>query len=116
MCVYIYVCARVCICVCVSVSVCVYVCACVYVYVCVFESCVSRELILKRFQQLNQQHLVFQVVRAHLFKFLYRFIDAPCNADLRQVLATGDLDEMFAVVDEIERRLSKAVIQYSCLG
>ena len=48
-------------------------------------------------------------MRAHLFKFLYRFIDAPSNADLRQVLATGNLEEMFAVVDEIERRLTNAV-------
>ena len=51
---------------------------------------------------------LFQVVRGHLFKMLYRFIDAPLNADLRMLLATGNLEEMFSVVSEIEKRFSQA--------
>jgi tRNA-dihydrouridine synthase len=34
---------------------------------------------------------LYQVVRSHLFKMLYRFVDAPKNSDLRSRLATGDV-------------------------
>jgi len=39
---------------------------------------------------------------------LYRFVDAPRHTDLRAKLAMGDLDEMFAVVDELEQRFEVA--------
>jgi hypothetical protein len=49
---------------------------------------------------------LFQVVRSHLFKMLYRFMDAPAHIDLRERLATGTLEEMMGVVEEVKRRLA----------
>lgn len=50
---------------------------------------------------------LFQVVRSHLFKFLYRLVDAPRNADLRGLLAEGDLDEMTGVVTTLRERAAE---------
>jgi tRNA-dihydrouridine synthase len=49
---------------------------------------------------------LFQVVRGHLFKFLFRFVDAPSNQDLRRLLAEGTFEDMLRVVDIIEERLA----------
>jgi hypothetical protein len=49
---------------------------------------------------------LFQVVRSHLFKMLYRFMDSPAHLDLRQQLATGDLEQMMDVVAQLEIRLA----------
>jgi tRNA-dihydrouridine synthase len=49
---------------------------------------------------------LFQVVRSHLFKFLYRFVDAPLHTDLRQLLAEGTFEDMKRVVLLVEERLS----------
>jgi len=48
-----------------------------------------------------------QVLRGHLFKMLFRFIDAPKNSDLRLILAEGNNEEMFYVVSEIKERMSR---------
>jgi hypothetical protein len=53
---------------------------------------------------------LFQVVRSHLFKMLYRFVDAPRNADLRMQLATGDFETMKNVVTQLNQRM--ALIDY----
>ena len=37
---------------------------------------------------------LYSVTRGHLFKMLYRFVDAPNNKDLREKLALGNFDEM----------------------
>jgi len=50
---------------------------------------------------------LFQVVRSHIFKFMYRLIDAPSNHDLRDKLATGSLQEMIGVIDTLSQRLSQ---------
>jgi tRNA-dihydrouridine synthase len=47
-----------------------------------------------------------QVVRGHLFKFLFRFVDAPANEDLRRMLAEGTFEEMKSVVSIVEERLA----------
>ena len=49
---------------------------------------------------------LYSVTRGHLFKMLYRFVDAPNNKDLREALALGDFDEMVGIVDRIEERLN----------
>lgn len=49
---------------------------------------------------------LFQVVRSHLFKMLYRFSDAPKNADLRMQLANGDFEMMKNVVVQLHERMS----------
>ena len=46
------------------------------------------------------------MIRSHLFKILYRFMDAPKNADLRRILAEKDLPDMVQVVIELKNRLS----------
>ena len=53
---------------------------------------------------------LFQVVRSHLFKILYRFSDAPGNTDLRNQLANGNFEEMKDVVTKLHERMS--VINY----
>jgi Dihydrouridine synthase (Dus) len=53
---------------------------------------------------------LFQVVRSHLFKMLYRFSDAPKNTDLRMQLANGDFETMKNVVVQLHVRMS--VINY----
>lgn len=45
-------------------------------------------------------------VRSHLFKLLYRFVDASKNSDLRTMLAEGTRDQMKYVVEELKHRLS----------
>jgi hypothetical protein len=47
---------------------------------------------------------LYQVVRSHLFKMLFRFMDAPSNRDLRTLLGTGDVHDMDYVLLELERR------------
>jgi Dihydrouridine synthase (Dus) len=49
---------------------------------------------------------LFQVVRSHLFKMLYRFSDAPKNTDLRTQLANGDFETMKNVVVQLHERMS----------
>ena len=49
---------------------------------------------------------LYSVTRGHLFKMLYRFVDAPKNRDLREKLALGNFDEMLGIIDEIEERLN----------
>ena len=46
------------------------------------------------------------IVRSHLFKILYRFLDAPKNADLRRIVAEKDIPNMLQVVIELKNRLS----------
>ena len=52
---------------------------------------------------------LYSVTRGHLFKMLYRFVDAPKNKDLREKLALGDFDEMVGIVNLIEERLNGEV-------
>jgi tRNA-dihydrouridine synthase len=47
---------------------------------------------------------LYQVVRSHLFKMLFRFMDAPSNRDLRTLLGTGDIHDMDYVLLELEKR------------
>ena len=46
------------------------------------------------------------VVRGHLFKFLFRFVDAPASSDLRRLLAEGDFEDMQRVVSIIDERMA----------
>lgn len=46
------------------------------------------------------------IVRGHLFKILYRFVDAPSNRDQREILATGSWEQMKGVVEVLRERLS----------
>jgi hypothetical protein len=46
----------------------------------------------------------YQVVRSHLFRMLYRFMDAPANRDLRAKLANGHSVEIAEVLDELDTR------------
>ena len=48
---------------------------------------------------------LFQVVRSHLFKILYRFSDAPGNTDLRSQLANGNFEDMKDVVVKLHERM-----------
>lgn len=57
-------------------------------------------------QAQNYPKGLFAITRGHLFKMLYRFVDAPKNKDLRETLALGDFNEMLDVVDQIESRLN----------
>ena len=63
------------------------------------------------FLEILQSHKLprplYQVVRSHLFKILYRFSDAPNNVDLRMQLANGDFDMMKNVVVQLHERMSK---------
>lgn len=47
-----------------------------------------------------------EAVRSHLFKLLYRLVDAPKNSDLRTILAEGDRQKFNHVVQELKSRLS----------
>lgn len=47
------------------------------------------------------------VVRSHLFKILYKFMDSPLNYDLRHLLSEGVFNDMLYVIDELNNRLSK---------
>ena len=49
---------------------------------------------------------LFQVVRSHLFKILYRFSDAPKNTDLRRLLADGNFEVMKNTVVQFRERIS----------
>jgi tRNA-dihydrouridine synthase 1 len=49
---------------------------------------------------------LFQVVRSHLFKFLYRMLDCDANQDLREVLSKGNFEEMAGVVEQLKERMS----------
>jgi len=53
-----------------------------------------------------------QVIRGHLFKMLYRFVNAPRNTDLRSLLADGPYENFPQVVDEIERRVSVSSVAF----
>lgn len=46
-------------------------------------------------------------VRSHMFKMLYRFMDAPINADLRKRLSEEGLSGMHQVFTELKERLSR---------
>ena len=46
------------------------------------------------------------VVRGHLFKFLFRFVDAPASSDLRSLLAEGNFDDMQRVVKMVDERMA----------
>ena len=63
------------------------------------------------FLEILQSHKLprplYQVVRSHLFKMLYRFSDAPNNVDLRMQLANGDFEMMKNVVVQLHERMSK---------
>jgi Dihydrouridine synthase (Dus) len=63
------------------------------------------------FLEILQSHKLprplYQVVRSHLFKMLYRFSDAPNNVDLRMQLANGDFEMMKNVVVQLHDRMSK---------
>lgn len=48
----------------------------------------------------------FQVVRSHLFKMLYRFVNTPHHSDLREKLAWGHEREIEEVIEELKCRLS----------
>ena len=48
---------------------------------------------------------LFQVVRSHLFKILYRFSDAPKNTDLRLLLANGNFEVMKSAVVQFRERI-----------
>lgn len=50
---------------------------------------------------------LYQVVRSHLFKFLFRFVDAPRNEVERKLLAEGDFDEMVSVVHTLRERAAE---------
>ena len=50
---------------------------------------------------------LFQVVRSHLFKILYRFSDAPGNTDLRSQLANGNFQDMKDVVVKLHDRMAR---------
>ena len=62
------------------------------------------------FLQLVESHALpralSQVVRGHLFKFLFRFVDAEKNADFRQLLAEGKYEDMKSIVRRLEERLA----------
>lgn len=63
------------------------------------------------FLRILQSHTLprplFQVVRSHLFKILYKFSDAPNNIELRGQLANGNFEEMKDVVLKIHEKMSK---------
>ena len=50
------------------------------------------------------------MARAHLFKMLHRFITAPGNRDLLDLLSSGNYAQMCSVVHQLDERLSK--VQY----
>lgn len=64
----------------------------------------SREL-LDLIDAFPQPRLLTEA-RGHLFKMLFRFLDAPAHFDLREALAKGTLEDMSNIVLELERRLS----------
>jgi len=47
---------------------------------------------------------LFQVVRSHLFKMLFRLLDGAANKDLREILSEGDFEEMQSVVMQLRAR------------
>jgi hypothetical protein len=47
---------------------------------------------------------LYQVVRSHLFKMLFRFMDAPANKDLRQLMGNGDMADMDHVLEVLNER------------
>ena len=49
---------------------------------------------------------LYQVVRSHLFKMLFRFMDAPGNSDLRQRLGNGDMGDMDFVLEALNERFA----------
>jgi hypothetical protein len=48
----------------------------------------------------------YQVVRSHMFKFLYRFLDGPQNYDLRARMGKGLLTDIHEVVSLLKKRLT----------
>ena len=48
----------------------------------------------------------YQVVRSHMFKFLYRFLDGPQNYDLRARMGKGLLTDIHEVVSLLKKRLA----------
>ena len=48
---------------------------------------------------------LYQVVRSHMFKILYRFIDARKNSDLRLTMAKGTFQEMISCFNEMKIRM-----------
>lgn len=56
-------------------------------------------------QRYPQPYMHTPVVKAHLFKMLYRFLAAPKNHDLRQLLGQcNDVPKMATIVREIQER------------
>ena len=49
---------------------------------------------------------LYQVVRSHLFKMLFRFMDAPVNRDLRQRMGNGDMADMDSVLAVLNKRFA----------
>lgn len=56
-------------------------------------------------QSFKPPYPLLAVTRGHLFKMLYRFLEAPKNLDLRSQLAEGDFLNMIDVVDQVEHRV-----------
>eukprot|EP01042_Synura_sphagnicola_P004997 gene4997-6366_t len=48
---------------------------------------------------------VLPVVRGHMFRFLFRFLDAPNGLDLRERMQYASVEDMSRIVDEIKTRL-----------
>jgi hypothetical protein len=77
-----------------------------------FQACYARTQLQTAEEYLATLHshrlpgALHQVVRGHLFKLLYRFVDAPKNADLREILSRGHLAEMSRVLPELHRRIA----------
>ena len=61
---------------------------------------------LKILQSHKLPRPLYQVVRSHLFKILYRFTDAPKNNDIRRQLADGDFEQMKNVVVKIHEKMN----------
>eukprot|EP01031_Cornospumella_fuschlensis_P022527 gene22527-27496_t len=52
-----------------------------------------------------------EILRGHLFKMLFRFIQAPANHDLRTLLAVGNYDQILSVIHTLQERLHKLGIE-----
>eukprot|EP01038_Epipyxis_sp_PR26KG_P004404 gene4404-6229_t len=50
-----------------------------------------------------------QVVRGHLFKMLFRFLESPYHHDLRDILAKGNYEQMRSVVYSLQDRMQTTV-------
>eukprot|EP01031_Cornospumella_fuschlensis_P024484 gene24484-29593_t len=52
-----------------------------------------------------------EILRGHLFKMLFRFIQAPANHDLRTLLAVGNYDQILSVIHILQERLHNLGIE-----